>query len=313
MMNKKVLTIAGSDSSGGAGVQADLKVMCAYEVYGMSVITAVTAQNTLGVQQVEELPPEIVAAQLSSVLEDIRPDAVKIGMVYSRENVAVIGEAIERWGLEHVVLDPVMVSSSGRELLRPGAAEAMQEILFPKVTLVTPNVPEAGKLADFLRDSSGKGEVQSGSRVWKKAVKPGADAEEQGKKADCQKQMREISGKESDCESIFWTENMAYAFSGHWHTAFLIKGGHRKDEPADYLYDGEKGVWFPGRRVETRHTHGTGCTLSSAIACNLAKEYSLEEAVREAKAYLTGCLENSPGIGHGHGALNHLWKMEDRQ
>lgn len=273
MMNKKVLTIAGSDSGGGAGIQADLKVMCAYGVYGMSVITAVTAQNTLGVQRVEELPPEVVAAQLSSVLEDIQPDAVKIGMVYSRENVEVISEAIERWGLEHVVLDPVMVSSSGRELLRSDAAEAMRQILFPKVTLVTPNVPEAGKLADFLKGSL---------------------------------------DKEADCGSVLWTENMAYAFSEHWHTAFLIKGGHRKGAPADYLYDGEKGIWFPGRRVETRHTHGTGCTLSSAIACNLAKGYSLEEAVREAKTYLTGCLENSPGIGHGHGALNHLWKMKIR-
>ena len=293
MMNKKVLTIAGSDSGGGAGIQADLKVMCAYGVYGMSVITAVTAQNTLGVQRVEELPPEVVAAQLSSVLEDIRPDAVKIGMVYSRENVEVISEAIEHWGLEHVVLDPVMVSSSGRELLRSDAAEAMRQILFPKVTLVTPNVPEAGKLADFLKGSLGKEEMQSSSGSYPKAA-----IEEQS--------------KEADCGSVLWTENMAYAFSEHWHTAFLIKGGHRKGAPADYLYDGEKGIWFPGRRVETRHTHGTGCTLSSAIACNLAKGYSLEEAVREAKTYLTGCLENSPGIGHGHGALNHLWKMKIR-
>ena len=166
-----------------------------------------------------------------------------------------------------------MVSSSGRELLRSDAAEAMRQILFPRVTLVTPNVPEAGKLADFLKGSL---------------------------------------DKEADCGSVLWTENMAYAFSEHWHTAFLIKGGHRKGAPADYLYDGEKGIWFPGRRVETRHTHGTGCTLSSAIACNLAKGYSLEEAVREAKTYLTGCLENSPGIGHGHGALNHLWKMKIR-
>lgn len=313
MMNKKVLTIAGSDSSGGAGIQADLKVMCAYGVYGMSVITAVTAQNTLGVQQVEELPPEIVAAQLSSVLEDIRPDAVKIGMVYSKENVEVIGEAIERWGLKHVVLDPVMVSSSGRELLRPDAAEAMQEILFPKAALVTPNVPEAEKLTNLVRASSCKEGVLRSSRGCTKAVKLGESAEKWDKKADCQKQVSEISGKEADCGSVFWTEHMAYAFSKRWNTAFLIKGGHRKDAPADYLYDREKGVWFPGRRVETRHTHGTGCTLSSAIACNLAKGYSLEEAVREAKAYLTGCLENSPGIGHGHGALNHLWKMEDRQ
>ncbi|MEY8427931.1 hydroxymethylpyrimidine/phosphomethylpyrimidine kinase [Lachnospiraceae bacterium 46-15] len=307
MMNKKVLTIAGSDSSGGAGIQADLKVMCAYGVYGMSVITAVTAQNTLGVQQVEELPPEVVAAQLSSVLEDIRPDAVKIGMVYSRENVEVIGEAVERWGLENVVLDPVMVSSSGRELLRPDAAEAMQEILFPKVTLVTPNVPEAGKLAGFLKDSLAKEEVQD----CRKPIKLlGGIEKGQDRDAGCQEQVTEISGKERGGGSVFWTESIARIFSERWHTAFLIKGGHRKDAPADYLYDGEKGVWFPGRRVETRHTHGTGCTLSSAVACNLAKGYSLEESVREAKIYLTGCLENSPGIGHGHGALNHLWKME---
>lgn len=265
MMNKKVLTIAGSDSGGGAGIQADLKTMCAYGVYGMSVITAVTAQNTLGVWQVEELPPGIVAAQLASVLTDIPPDAVKIGMVYSRENIEAVAEAIDRWKLKNIVLDPVMVSTSGRELLKPEAAKAMEELLFPRATLVTPNVPEAEKLWDTV--------AQKGNMTG-------------------------------------WMEEAARSFASCWHTAFLIKGGHLDGEPADYLYDGKKGSWFPGERIATRHTHGTGCTLSTAIACNLAAGLSLAESVREAKEYLTGCVRYHPGIGNGAGPLNHLWRME---
>lgn len=269
MMNKKVLTIAGSDSGGGAGIQADLKTMCAYEVYGMSVITAVTAQNTLGVQRVQALSGEMVAAQLSSVLEDIRPDAVKIGMVCSRENVEVIAEAIDRWKLENIVLDPVMVSTSGRQLLQEDAAEAMQRLLFPRAALVTPNVPEAEHLEEgFLR-------------LIKTDMKD---------------------------DRILWMEETALKFSAHWNTAFLIKGGHLEGKPADYLYHGGSGTWFPGERIETRHTHGTGCTLSSAIACGLAKGLSMEEAVKDAKEYLTGCIACHPGIGKGHGPLNHLWR-----
>lgn len=300
MMNKKVLTIAGSDSGGGAGIQADLKTMCAYDVYGMSVITAVTAQNTLGVQQVEELPPGIVEAQLASVLEDIRPDAVKIGMIYSRENVEAVAKAIDRWKLKNIVLDPVMVSTSGRELLRPEAAEAMQELLFPRVTLVTPNVPETEKLLDFpsrIREWTDVS-VDTGETADALAQKRGQEASF----ACTGKQPRSFSRKS-------WVEASARKFSARWHTAFLIKGGHLEGAPADYLYDGGEGTWFPGQRIETRHTHGTGCTLSTAIACNLAKGLSLPEAVREAKEYLTGCIQHHPGIGNGAGPLNHLWRM----
>lgn len=272
MMNKKVLTIAGSDSGGGAGIQADLKTMCAYEVYGMSVITAVTAQNTLGVQRVQALSSEMVAAQLSSVLADIRPDAVKIGMVCSRENVEVIAETIDRWELENIVLDPVMVSTSGRKLLQEDAAEAMQRLLFPRAALVTPNVPEA----EYL----GKGFPE----LIKTDMASGQD------------------------DRILWMEEAARKFAVHWNTAFLIKGGHLEGKPADYLYHGGNGIWFPGERIATRHTHGTGCTLSSAIACGLAKGLSMEEAVKDAKEYLTGCIAYHPGIGKGHGPLNHLWR-----
>lgn len=292
MMNKKVLTIAGSDSSGGAGIQADLKTMCAYDVYGMSVITAVTAQNTLGVQRVEELPPETVAAQLSSVLEDIYPDAVKIGMVYSRENVEVIADAIDRWKLKNIVLDPVMVSTSGRELLRQDAVKAMEELLFPRAALVTPNVPEAERLAGILAQNR------------KQADTPGR--EEKGQDSGSLEQ----GGSGQKKRALFWMEASARNFASHWRTAFLIKGGHLEGEPADYLYDGKTGVWFSGERMETRHTHGTGCTLSAAIACNLAKGFSMEEAVREAKEYLTGCVRYHPGIGFGAGPLNHLWRLE---
>lgn len=301
MMNKKVLTIAGSDSGGGAGIQADLKTMCAYDVYGMSVITAVTAQNTLGVQQVEELPPGIVAAQLASVLEDIRPDAVKIGMIYSRENVEAVSEAIDRWKLKNIVLDPVMVSTSGRELLRPEAAEAMQELLFPRVTLVTPNVPETEKLLDIIPSRIREWtdvSVYTGETADALAQKRGQEAS----LACTGKQPRSFSRKS-------WVEASARKFSARWHTAFLIKGGHLEGAPADYLYDGGEGTWFPGQRIETRHTHGTGCTLSTAIACNLAKGLSMPEAVREAKEYLTGCIQHHPGIGNGAGPLNHLWRM----
>lgn len=295
MMNKKVLTIAGSDSGGGAGIQADLKTMCAYNVYGMSVITAVTAQNTLGVQQVQEISGEMVAAQLSSILNDIHPDAVKIGMVYSRENVEVIAEAIDRWELKNIVLDPVMVSTSGRQLLREDAAKAMQRLLFPRATLVTPNVPEAEVLAD----------------AWTEREK--TDLAVQDIRAEAGKegtgQFSCGDGKKNN--GTLWMEEAARKFAACWNTAFLIKGGHLKGKPADYLYHGGNGIWFPGERIETRHTHGTGCTLSSAIACGLANGRSVDGAVKDAKEYLTGCISHNPGIGRGHGPLNHLWRMEN--
>lgn len=295
MMNKKVLTIAGSDSGGGAGIQADLKTMCAYDVYGMSVITAVTAQNTLGVQQVQEISGEMVAAQLSSILNDIHPDAVKIGMVYSRENVEVIAEAIDRWELKNIVLDPVMVSTSGRQLLREDAAKAMQRLLFPRATLVTPNVPEAEVLADAWTERE-KTDLAVGQDIRAEAGKEGTG---------------QFSSGDGKNNGTLWMEEAARKFAACWNTAFLIKGGHLKKKPADYLYHGGNGIWFPGERIETRHTHGTGCTLSSAIACGLAKGRSVEETVKDAKEYLTGCISHNPGIGMGHGPLNHLWRMEN--
>lgn len=265
MMNKTVLTIAGSDSSGGAGIQADLKVMTAHGVYGMSVITAVTAQNTLGVRAVRELEADMVCAQLDAVLSDIRPDAVKIGMVCSEEIIHSVARAIDRWELKNIVVDPVMESTSGRDLLDPQGCGALEKELFPRANLVTPNLPETERLC-----VPPKGQ-------W-------------------------------DREAV---QKAAMQLAQRWGAAFLIKGGHLEGEAADCCCtpDGEM-QWYEGKRIDTAHTHGTGCTYSTAIACNLAKGMELSGAIREAKIYLEGAIRCNPGLGAGHGPLNHCWRME---
>lgn len=259
---KTVLTIAGSDSSGGAGIQADLKTIAAHNCYGMSVITAVTAQNTLGVQRSDELSDDLFLAQLTSVLEDITPDAVKIGMICSQSKIRITAGIIERYHLKNIVIDPVMLSTSGRELLNPDARQALADTLFPTAALVTPNLPEAVSL--------------SGMEI-------------------------------SDCTGM---EQAAKRLSERFQTAFLLKGGHLDGEPTDLLFDG-KPHWYHGKRLNTPHTHGTGCTLSSAIACGLAEGLSLPEAVGQAKEYLTGAILHNPGLGRGHGPLNHCWRMTE--
>lgn len=254
------LTIAGSDSSGGAGIQADIKTMSAHGVYAMSVITAVTAQNTLGVTAVEDISPEVIQAQLDAVFGDIVPDAVKIGMVSRKESIAAIADKLLEYQPKNVVLDPVMVSKSGCNLLQPDAAETLIARLLPLCRMATPNIPEA--------------EVLTGGKV----------------------------------DETNW-EDAAKAIYQMGPELVLIKGGHLAGDAADLLYDGKKFTVFPCARIETRHTHGTGCTLSSAIASNLAKGLSPVEAVRAAKAYITGAIERGIPLGHGVGPVHHFYRL----
>lgn len=254
---KTVLTIAGSDSSGGAGIQADIKTILAHKLYATSAVTALTAQNTLGVYEVSESTPEFLEAQLKSVFEDIMPDAVKIGMVSSAGLISCIAEMLKKYRPCNVVLDPVMVSTSGKSLLAPQAVEALREELLPLVDLLTPNIPEA--------------ELLSGRRI-----NGGTDREE-----------------------------AAGRIAEQFHCAVLIKGGHDGDKADDLLFHEGKSVWYPGERLKSSNTHGTGCTLSSAIACRLAEGKTLEESVGMAKKYLTGAIWAGLNLGRGNGPLDH--------
>jgi len=256
-MMKKVLTIAGSDSGGGAGIQADLKTMLANGVYGMSVITALTAQNTMGVDGICPVAPDFVALQLDSVFRDLRPDAVKIGMVFSADIVRAIAEKLREYAAENIVVDPVMVSTSGSKLISDEAIGALKACLFPLADLITPNIPEA--------------ELLSGISIH------------------------------SEAEML----QAAEIICGDYGCACLLKGGHQVNTANDLLYSKGKSEWFRGKRVDNPNTHGTGCTLSSAIASNLAKEYALSEAVGKAKDYLTGALEAMLDLGKGSGPLDH--------
>lgn len=257
---KKVLTIAGSDCSGGAGIQADLKTMAAHKVYGMSAITALTAQNTTGVSGIMEVPPAFVSAQLDSIFTDIRPDAVKIGMVSGAGIIDAIVNRLTEYAAENIVIDPVMVATSGSKLISDDALTALEK-LFPLGTVLTPNIPEA--------------EVLSGL-----AIRDEADMI----------QAAELIGK-------------------RYKTAVLVKGGHLINDAVDLLYDGGEIYRFSSERIDNPNTHGTGCTLSSAIACGLAKGLSLSDSIRNAKEYLTGALRSMLDLGHGSGPLDHTWKI----
>jgi hydroxymethylpyrimidine/phosphomethylpyrimidine kinase len=255
---KNVLTIAGSDSSGGAGIQADLKTMCALGVYGMSAVTAVTAQNTCGVYGVREMEPDMVDAQIRAVFEDIRVDAVKVGMVSSAGIIRTVRDRLRALGAKNIVVDPVMISKSGCSLLREDAMEAMHE-LTAIAEVVTPNIPETEILAGF-------------------PIKSEDD-------------MRRAAG----------------VIAGRGARAVLVKGGHRLGERAgDLLLSGGEFVFLWADRIGTKHTHGTGCTLSSAIACGLARGDTVEEAVRAAKAYITQAITDAYDVGKGTGPVGHL-------
>ena len=254
---KTALTIAGSDSCGGAGIQADIKTMTVNGVYAMSAVTALTAQNTTGVTSIMEATPEFLGDQLDAIFTDIFPDAVKIGMVSSKELIRVIAEKLKQYGAEQIVLDPVMVATSGAKLISDDAVEALKSELIPLASVITPNIPEA--------------EVLSGMKI----TSPEA--------------------MEAAAEKIY----------REFGCAVLMKGGHQQNDANDYLYGDKGGTWFYGKRIDNPNTHGTGCTLSSAIAANLAKGLCLSEAVDRAKTYLSGALAAMLDLGRGSGPMNH--------
>lgn len=259
---KIALTIAGSDSGGGAGIQADLKTFSALGVYGMSVLTSITAQNTLGVQGVHDLPPDFVGLQIDSVMQDIGADAVKTGMLSNTQIIKIVNKKIKEYQVKNLVIDPVMVAKGGDRLLREDAIEALKEDLIPLAMVVTPNLSEA--------------EVLTGLKI------------------------KNIDDMKEAARKIYklGPKNV------------LIKGGHLlSNQAVDLLYNGESFKEFSSERINTKNTHGTGCTLSSAIAAGLAQEREVEEAVEIAKRYITLAIKNSLAIGHGHGPLNHLVRL----
>ena len=259
---KTALTIAGSDSSGGAGIQADLKTMTANGVYAMSAITALTAQNTTGVTDILESTPHFLSEQLDAIFTDIFPDAVKIGMVSSAELIAVIAAKLKAYKAENIVVDPVMVATSGAKLLRSDAVEAMCRELLPLAAVLTPNIPEA--------------EILSGMTIT------------------------DAAGMEAAARLI----------SEKYGCAVLCKGGHKVNDADDLLWRNGSGKWFHGKRINNPNTHGTGCTLSSAIASNLAKGYDLDQSVERAKAYISGALAAMLDLGHGSGPMNHMFALK---
>ena len=254
---KTALTIAGSDSSGGAGIQADLKTMMANGVYGMSAITALTAQNTTGVQGIFEVSPEFIEQEITSVFTDIRPDAVKIGMVSSAGIIESIAKKLREFKAENIVVDPVMVATSGAKLISDDAVGALKEYLLPMATVLTPNIPE--------------GEVLSGMEI------------------------------RTPDDMI----TAAKLISETYHCAVLMKGGHNLNDANDLLYRDGGFRWFNGKRIDNPNTHGTGCTLSSAIASNLAKGFSLDTSVEQAKTYISGALAAQLDLGQGSGPMDH--------
>lgn len=254
---KKVLSIAGSDCSGGAGIQADIKTIIMHRMYAMTVITTMTAQNTTGVFSVVDSPPEFVKQQLDAVFTDIFPNSIKIGMVSNKEIVCTIADKLKQYDAKNIVLDPVMVSTSGCKLISDDAIQSIKDYLFPLSSIITPNIYEA--------------EILSGVSI--------KDEKDMLKSAE---KIKEI-------------------FNG----VVLIKGGHLKNSSNDLLYENNEVKWFKSERINNPNTHGTGCTLSSAIACNLANECSFDISVNNAKKYLTKCLKSMLNLGKGSGPINH--------
>jgi hydroxymethylpyrimidine/phosphomethylpyrimidine kinase len=257
----KALTIAGSDSGGGAGIQADLKTFAALGVYGSSVITAVTAQNTRGVFGIQEIDLPVIAAQIDAVMEDIGATGVKTGMLSSAPIIEVVAERIRRHGIGNLVVDPVMVAKSGDRLLRPDAVAALTELLLPLALVVTPNLPEAETLVGF-------------------DVETDADAR-RAAEAIARKGARNV----------------------------VVKGGHRVGDAVDLLFDGDAFHEYRSARIDTPHTHGTGCTFSAAIAAGLAKGWGVPEAVEGAKSFLSGAIARAYPIGAGHSPVHHFYQL----
>lgn len=257
------LTIAGSDSSGGAGIQADIKTMTMNGVYAMSAITALTAQNTVGVTGIFDTTPEFLQMQIDAVFTDIFPDAVKIGMVSSRKLIEVIADRLKFYKAKNIVVDPVMVATSGSKLISDDAVITLKEKLFPIATILTPNIPEAQVLAGM---------------------------------------------KIEDKEGMILA---AKKISEMYNCAVLCKGGHKLNDANDLLYQKDGYVWFEGKRIDNPNTHGTGCTLSSAIASNLAKGYDLETSVKYAKDYISGALSDMLDLGAGSGPMNHAFMLKN--
>jgi hydroxymethylpyrimidine/phosphomethylpyrimidine kinase len=254
----KALTIAGSDSGGGAGIQADLKTFSAFRTFGMSVLTAVTAQNSVGVTGVHNLPPDFVALQIDAVLSDIGTDAIKIGMLSTAPIIEAVAGRLREYRLAPVVLDPVMIAKAGDPLLQPDARKALMDLMLPLAEVVTPNLPEAAALAEFPVSSESEME-EAARRIHRRGPR-----------------------------------------------YVLVKGGHLKDSATDILFDGRAFTRFPGVRLDSTNTHGTGCTLSAAIAAGLAHGRPLAQAITEAKAYVTTAIREGFPTGRGVGALRHF-------
>ena len=258
---RTALTIAGSDSSGGAGIQADIKTMTANGVFAMSAITALTAQNTTGVAGIMEASPEFLKQQIDCIFTDIRPDAVKIGMVSSAELIIAIAEKLAEYQAENIVVDPVMVATSGAKLISDDAIDTLKERLLPMADILTPNIPESEVLSGM--------EIRTEEDMIKAAEK----------------------------------------ISENYHCAVLLKGGHQLNDANDLLYRKGSYRWFCGKRIDNPNTHGTGCTLSSAIASNLAKGFDMDTSVERAKAYISGALGAMLDLGKGSGPMNHAFDI----
>ncbi len=256
---KSVLTIAGSDCSGGAGIQADIKTITVHKMYAQSVITALTAQNTTGVYGISEISPEFVSAQLDAVFTDIYPDSIKIGMVFSEPIIDVIAKKLIKYNAKNIVLDPVMVATSGSSLTENAAIKALKEKLFPLADIITPNIPEA----EYLSGMTLKTE-----------------------------------------DDII---NAAYKIARNTKAGILIKGGHKVNDACDVFVKDNNVKIFKTKRIANPNTHGTGCTLSSAIACNLANGYTAYESIQNAKNYISGALGAMLDLGKGSGPLNHMY------
>lgn len=256
---KTALTIAGSDCSGGAGIQADLKTFSAHGVFGMSAITSVVAENTVRVISYQDMTPKIIQEQITAVCEDIFPDAVKIGMLSCKETMEAVAASLERWQPKQIVLDPVMYAKNGSALMEAEAIDTLIQKVLPLATLITPNIPEAEKIAKMEIESLAEMEVAA-------------------------RKIYEVTG-----------------------AAVLVKGGHKVGDATDLLFDGQAVTQYSASRIDTKNTHGTGCTLSSAICAQLALGNSLPDAVSAAKEYITKAIEQALPLGHGHGPTHHFW------